>query len=261
MFGLKRRRRDRIRSQPFPAEWIDIIGRTVPYYSRLTFEEQQELNGHILVFLHEKRFEGCGGLKITDEIRITIAAQACILLLNRDTDYFPLVRTILVYPTEYSAPSSEEVHDGIIHEEIEDRFGESWYRGPVVLAWDDVLRGAADIDDGYNVVFHEFAHQLDSESGDLDGAPVLPRTSMYADWAAVMKAEYERLQDAIHNDREHIIDEYGAESPEEFFAVVTEAFFEKPVKLKRHHPELYEQLSAYYRQDPAIRYRSTIDDD
>ncbi len=253
MFGFKRRRRQRLRNQPFPSEWTDTILHNVPYYGLLSLEDQKELRGHTLVFLHEKRFEGCGGLEITDEIRVTIAAQACILILHRDTDYFPLVRTILVYPGEYSAPSSEELHDGIIHEEIEDRFGESWYRGPVVLAWDDVLRGATDIKDGYNVVFHEFAHQLDSESGDLDGAPVLPHPSLYKDWALVMKAEYKSLLDALENNRPHLIEEYASEEPAEFFAVVTELFFEKPTELKYHHPELYKQLSAYYLQDPSRR--------
>jgi len=253
MFGFKRRKRDRLRRRAFPPAWAKIIKRHVPYFSRLSPDEQKELCGHIMVFLDEKKFEGCAGLEITDEIRVTIAAQACLLLLNRDTDYFPLATSILVYPTHYSAPSMEQLPGGVVDESIEARDGESWYRGPVVLSWDDLMVDAADINDGYNVVLHEFAHQLDSETGDLDGAPALPESSMYEEWAKVFRAEYKKLNEAIDHDREHFIDDYGAENPAEFFAVVTELFFERPTGLKRHHPKLYALLSRYYNQDPASR--------
>ncbi len=255
MFGFKRRRRERLRNQPFPTEWVAIIERNIPYYRRISSDDQKELQGHIHVFLNEKKFEGCGGLEITDEIRVTIAAQACILLLHRDTDYFPLLTSILVYPHHYFAQSSHHLPGGVVHEDLEGRLGESWYRGPVVLSWDDILRGAADPHDGYNVVLHEFAHQLDSESGSTEGAPVLPERSMYGPWARVLGREYEKLLNDLRHNHQPLIDAYGATNPAEFFAVVTELFFEKPAALKRRHRELYEQLAAFYQQDPAARTR------
>ncbi len=254
MFGFKRRRRQRLRNQPFPPEWVAFIEHNVPYYRRLTPDEQKELQGHILVFLDEKTFEGCGGLDITDEIRVTIAAQACMLLLHRDTDYFPLLTSILVYPHHYFAESKHHLPGGVVHEDIEGRLGESWYRGPVVLSWDDILSGAADPYDGHNVVFHEFAHQLDSESGSNEGAPVLPHPSMYTAWARVLSQEYKKLLIDLQRHHQHLIDAYGATNPAEFFAVVTELFFEKPVALQKLHPALYEQLAAFYQQDPAKRF-------
>ena len=253
MFGFKRKKRRRIRERPFPAAWRTILEHNVPYFSRLTAHEQSELCGHIQVFLSEKRFEGCGGLEITDDIRVTIAALACVLLLHRDTSYYPLTQTVLVYPRHYFVPSTRELEGGIVSEEMSDHEGESWHRGPVVLSWEDVRLDADDPDDGYNVVFHEFAHQLDSESGEEDGAPPLPTRSMAADWARVLGREYTQLIDDLESGRPHLIDEYGATSPAEFFAVVTELFFEAPVELKRHHPELYAQLQRYYHQDPEAR--------
>ena len=201
MFGLKHRKRERIRRRPFPSAWLDILERRVAYYRLLTPEEQAELRGHIQVFLEEKRFEGCGGLEMTDEIRVTIAAQACILLLHRETDYYPRMQTVLVYPHRYLANHKQRVAGGTVIEGVHTRLGESWYRGPIVLSWDDVLGGAADIHDGHNVVFHEFAHQLDSESGSNEGAPLLPRRSMYIAWARVLGHEYEQLIDDLKSHR------------------------------------------------------------
>ena len=253
MFGFKRFRRKRWRSQPFPPEWQEFVRRNVGYCRYLTPDEQTELQGHIQVFLHEKNFEGCGGLEITDEIRVTIAAQACILLLHRESDYFPHTTSILVYPSHYFAVTADRLAGGGIKEKLEGRLGESWMRGPIVLSWDDVLRGAADPDDGHNVVFHEFAHELDSEDGTMEGAPILPDATMYTAWAHVLSTEYERLLADLAHDHRHLIDGYGASNPAEFFAVVTEAFFEKPVQLKGRHPELYEQMKSFYQQDPAGR--------
>ncbi|MBW2638270.1 MAG: zinc-dependent peptidase [Deltaproteobacteria bacterium] len=253
MFGLKKRRRRRWRSQPLPRQWIEIIERNVPCYQHLAPDERNELHGHIQVFLHEKDFEGCEGLEITDEIRVTIAAQACILLLHRETDYFPFMSSILVYPQHYFAFTSEHLSGGLVQEGIQARLGESWKRGPIVLSWNDVLRGAADPNDGHNVVFHEFAHQLDSESGTMEGAPILPDATMYTAWARVLSNEFNSLLIDLEQNHRHLIDAYGASSPAEFFAVVTEAFFEKPLQLKSHHPELYEQMRSFYQQDPASR--------
>lgn len=246
---FKKRRRDAIRARPFPEEWRRIIGKNVAYVSRLTKEERSELEGHIQVFLEEKPFEGCGGLELTDEIRVTIAAQASILLLHRDDDYYPELDVILVYPSAYVQRRAARMKEGVVLEQDEARLGESSTAGRVVLAWDSALSGARDARDGKNVVLHEFAHQLDQEDGEADGAPVLEDGSMYSAWSRVLGADYDDLRQ--HLGRDSVIDGYGATNPAEFFAVVTEAFFERPKKLRSRHPELYEQLRSFYRQDPA----------
>lgn len=252
MFNFRERRRQRLRRQPFPSGWLGVINRNVPYYRALPEPDRKELLGHVLVFLAEKRFEGCGGLEITDEIRVTIAAQACVLLLHREnTDYYPRLRSILVYPRAYRARAVRTEPGGVVHEETTLRGGESWREGAVVLSWDDIKRNAADIHDGHNVVFHEFAHQLDQEDGAADGTPVLPRSSMYVAWARVLGAGYRELLDAVERHRRTVIDQYGGTSPAEFFAVLTECFFKNPLPLRRKHPALYEQLKLFYRQDPA----------
>lgn len=251
MFGLKKRRRKRLAAQPFPDEWLAIINRNVPFYSRLPAEDQKELQRHILIFIAEKHFEGCGGLQITDEIKVTIAAQACILLLHRETDYYPGLPSILVYPSSYVAHDVQRFVGGVVMEGSEERLGESWHRGSVVLSWDDVRRGTADIHDGHNVVLHEFAHQLDSSGGRGDSTPVLESHSTYIAWARILERDYERLQHEVSRDRTTFLDEYGAVNPAEFFAVATEHFFEKPKELQRIHPELYQELKRFYQQDPA----------
>jgi Mlc titration factor MtfA (ptsG expression regulator) len=252
MFSLRRRRRAALRARPLPAEWRAIIARNVPYIARLPPADQGELYGHVQVFLAEKRFEGCGGLQITDEVRVTIAAQACVLLLHRETDYYPRLTSILVYPSTYLAPGGRRAPGGlVVNEAPQARLGESWSRDLVVLAWDAVLAGAADIHDSHNVVLHEFAHQLDQEDGSSNGAPVLPRRSMVVAWARVLGEDYEALLRDIEDNHRTLIDRYGATSPAEFFAVATETFFEQPRQLKERHPALYEQLAAFYQQDPA----------
>ena len=253
MFGFfKNRRRAALRAQQFPETWRAHVERNVPYAIALSREEHAELLGHIQVFLAEKRFEGCGGLVITDEIRVTIAAQACILLLHRDTDYYPGLSSILVYPSTYLVPGGQTA-GGLVSDDAQPRLGESWSRGAVVLAWDSVLSGAADIHDGHNVVLHEFAHQLDQENGDGPGVPRLPQRSMYVAWARVLGQAYAELVHAMQHHHRAFIDGYGATNPAEFFAVVTENFFEKPQQLRAKQPALYEQLRAFYRQDPASR--------
>lgn len=254
IFGyLRERRRAKLRAQPFPDEWRAVLARNVPYVSLLNEDERRELEGHVQVFLDEKSFEGCGGLELTDEIRVTVAADACLLLLGRETDYYPELASILVYPSAYRAKVARAA-GGVVIEGEDARLGESHSRGIVVLAWDDVLRGARDVRDGHDVVLHEFAHQLDQESGDADGAPILEKRAMYGAWARVLGAEYERLLDDDDAGRRTVLDRYGATSPAEFFAVATEAFFEKPLQMRAKHPELYEQLRGYYRQDPAKRF-------
>lgn len=248
---FKERRRKAVRERPFPAEWQSILAENVPYFRRLRSEDQDKLRDLIKIFLDEKRFEGCGGQDVDDEIRVTIAAQACILLLQREGDVYPDLEVILVYPSTYVDKRPRTVEGGIVIEEPEARLGESWSRGVVVLAWDAVLHGASDVRDGKNVVFHEFAHQLDTEDGAADGAPVLEKRAAYGPWARVLGAAFEGLLRDDEEGNRTVIDTYGAKNPAEFFAVVTESFFERPRALRARHPALYEQMRQFYQQDPA----------
>ncbi len=251
MLVFKRWRRNRLAGRQFPGQWLEIIKRNVPFYSLLPVEDQKELLRHILIFIVEKRFEGCGGLRITDEIKVTIAAQACILLLHRKTDYYPGLSTILVYPQSYVAHNIQNLPGGIVAEGPEIRQGESWHHGSVVLSWSDVRRSAADINDGHNVVLHEFAHQIDSSFAKGDSTPVLKSTSTFIAWARILQKEYQKLQRDVSSDSVTFLDKYGAVNTAEFFAVATEYFFEKPDQLQKLHPELYEELKRFYQQDPA----------
>ena len=237
-------------SKPFPPEWESIVRKNVQLYNRLPELLKQQLHGLVHVFLAQKKFEGCGGLQITDEIRVTIASQACMLLLNRKTSVFKRLHTILVYPNTYIAKTISS--DGVVIIEGHSvRLGESWRHGPVVLAWDSVRGGTANIGDARNVVLHEFAHQLDQEDGSSDGTPILKNRSSYITWARILSREYESLQNSEKKGIRSVIDSYGATNPAEFFAVVTEVFYEKPEMMKKKHPELYRELSNYYNLDPA----------
>jgi Mlc titration factor MtfA (ptsG expression regulator) len=249
----KKRRRAELRDAPFPEPWRSILAEHVPYVRTLSEEDQRELEGLVQVFLAEKSFEGAGGLTLTDDIRVTIAAQACILLLHRETDMYPELDSIVVYPHPYRAKAQRR-EGMVVVESDEVRLGESWSRGTIVLAWDHVQRGASLLD-GHNVVLHEFAHQLDAEDGSVDGAPELGSRAHYRAWAQVLGAEYKELSDRVHAGRRSDIDAYGATSPPEFFAVVTELFFEQPTKLRARHPELYEELRSFYNQDPGAPAR------
>ncbi|HEV3409929.1 MAG TPA: M90 family metallopeptidase [Chthoniobacterales bacterium] len=255
---LRRWRRARLAREPFPSAWRAILRQRFRYYGLLTSTEQRRLQRMIHLFLAEKRFEGCAGLEITDEIRVTIAAQACLLLLNRDDDLYPGLQSILVYPNSYVAPGQFVDEVGVVHEGEEHRAGEAWSRGSVVLAWDEVRRDAADFRDGYNVTLHEFAHQLDQQDGSFDGAPRLAHTAHYRSWARTLMKEYRALQRAAERGEATVIDQYGATDPAEFFAVVTEAFFTEPKALRTQHPALYRELRRFYRQDPAERLERRV---
>jgi Mlc titration factor MtfA (ptsG expression regulator) len=260
MFGfglLKSRRRERLRRKPFPPAWETILARNFAYDRKLTPEERTELRGSMQIFLAEKHFEGCGGFVLTDEVRVTIAAEACLLLLHRETDDYPGLDSILVYPSAYVAHERRDLGGGTVAEGDQAREGESWERGALVLAWDDALRGARELSGGHNLSLHEFAHQLDQEDGVADGAPALER-SMYATWAAVLGREYSQLLHDLKTHHHNLIDVYGATNPAEFFAVVTETFFERPKKLRATHPELYDELQLFYRQDPAERRETPL---
>ncbi|HEY4282208.1 MAG TPA: M90 family metallopeptidase [Chthoniobacterales bacterium] len=223
----------------------------VRFFERLSETDRAELVGHVQVFLAEKRFEGCGGLEITDKIRLTIAAQACLLLLHRKTDYFPRLLTILVYPSAYLADERRPIDEHVWQEGKVSRLGETGRQlGSMVLAWDATKSGAADPSDGRNVVFHEFAHQLDYENFAADGAPALATRDQQLSWGAVMRVEFASLQAADATGIPTLLDTYGATNPAEFFAVATEAFFERPYGLRQRHPRLYAEFARYFQQDP-----------
>src|SRR5262245_52678533 len=239
MFGLTTMRRKRLRAQRFPGDWIVILWKNVPYYHRLSSADQFELQQIMQVFLAEKNFEGCGGLVLTDEIRVTIAAYACVLLLHREHDYYPRLQSVLVYPDTYVADTIRPGPGNTWLEGQEHRAGESWRTGAVVIAWSFMQHRPTDpfgdsggkleaCPTGRNVVLHEFAHQLDHEDGFANGAPVLPRLSMYRAWARVLGNEYQQLRAAAAVGEPTLLDQYGAKNPAEFFAVVTEYFFEQP---------------------------------
>jgi MtfA peptidase len=251
MFGFAKWRRKRLRARPFPSVWWEIVERNVPYARLLPDADQQELREHIQVFVAEKNFEGCGGLVMSEEIKITIAAQACILLLHRKTGYYPGLYSILVYPSAFVARGYQQLAPGFWVEGEQIHLGESWRHGALVLAWDHVLASATEVRSGHNVVLHEFAHQLDTEDGKADGAPILPHGSMYVAWARILERDYQRLRQDAESGHPSLLDHYGASDPAEFFAVATESFFEKPVEMRRYHPELYRELQRYYQQDPA----------
>jgi Mlc titration factor MtfA (ptsG expression regulator) len=244
-------RRERLRRQPFPAEWREILKRRVPYIRRLPIDLQLQLKRHMQVFLAEKAFIGCDGLVVTPEMRVTIAAQACLLLLNRrKTRYFPRLGQILVYPGAFVVNRSHTDGAGVLQEQRQVLSGESWTQGQVILSWQDTLDGAAVADDGRNVVIHEFAHQLDQEKGHANGAPGLALSSQYKAWSRVLGHEFAQLQAAAARGDETLLSPYGATNPAEFFAVASEVFFEQPLPLAVQHPALYEQLSRYYRVNP-----------
>jgi MtfA peptidase len=247
------RRRDKLRSEPLSYEWRRILETNFPAFNWLSREDQDELSGHVQVFLAEKHMEGCGGLVLTDEIRVTIAAQACLLLLHRETDYYPDLTSVLVYPTGYTEQSARHIGGGIWEEGPEDRLGHT-ARGlrALVLAWDAARHGALNPNDGRNVVLHEFAHQLDFENDTADGTPALDTNAQYASWDRVMGIELHALRHAAANGIPTVLDTYGASNPIEFFAVATEAFFERPHALKAQHPALYSELQKFFRQDPVL---------
>jgi len=246
---LRARRRRRLREKPFPPAWRSILRRRVPLYLRLPTRLRRQLEGHVQVFLAEKGFSGCDGQEIDDEVRVTIAAQACLLLLNRPHDYFPRLHQVLVYPGAFVVERLRPEPSGVLQETRQVLSGESWSHGQVVLSWESVLEGAAIPDDGRNVVIHEFAHQLDQEKGFANGAPMLERRS-YAGWSQVMAGEFARLRERAALGEPTLLSDYGATDPAEFFAVASEVFFEQPGRLAAEHPPLYEELARYYRIDP-----------
>lgn len=249
MATARERRHEAIRRMPFPSAWETIIEKNVRHYAILPPELRHELQGHVQIFLAEKTFEGCGGLEVTEEMKVTVAALACLLLLNRKSSHYKKLTCILLYPKAYRVHGVSS--DGVtVSEGSQGRLGESWDQGTVVLSWNDVSSSAHNIKDGHNLVLHEFAHQLDQEDGRGDGVPIFEQESMYTTWAEVLSPEFEKLKKRSAKGKKSVMDEYGATNPAEFFAVATETFFEKPAQLKAKHPALYEELAEYYCVDP-----------
>jgi Mlc titration factor MtfA (ptsG expression regulator) len=244
---LKRRRRERLRNQPFPADWRRILRERVPLAARLPPDLQLRLKRHIQVFIAEKPFIACGGQAITDEVRVTIAAHACLLLLGHARpDCYPRLRQILVYPDTFVVNREQPTGDGLVQETRHALSGESWSQGQVILSWADVRADAADPIDGRNVALHEFAHQIDQDSGAADGRPWRPGSAARRRWAAVMDEALDRLR----REASTVIDRYGATDPAEFFAVVTEVFFERPHELAAEAPAVYRELARLFAIHP-----------
>ena len=243
-------RRSRIRSRPFPAEWRQILRRRVPYFHSLPADLQLQLKKRIQVFLAEKPFIGCAGLSVTEEMRVTIAAQACLLVLNRRGECFSGLRQILVYPDPFLVDKVHADGSGVLQDRRQVLAGESWSIGQVVLSWEDVLEGAETADDGHNVVIHEFAHQLDQENGRANGAPPMAGHGRRARWSRVLGDEFDALRSSVAEGRPSLFGSYGASDPAEFFAVISEVFFEQPAEMAASHAALYRLLSEFYRVDP-----------
>ena len=249
-FAWPRYKLYRAMNAPFPEEWRKTLRHNFPVFRRMPTDLQLQMKQRIKRFLHDKQFIGCADFEITDEVRVTIAASACLLLLNRNTDVYSGLRYILVYPDAFLVERETRDSAGLAFSQKRGLLGESWSNGKVILSWDDVLRGNQKFDDGANVAIHEFAHQLDHATGATNGAPFLGSSARSKRWATVLTTEFERLRQAAYHGDETLIDQYGATEPAEFFAVVTETFFEKPRQLLREHPALFAELKNYYRVDP-----------
>jgi Mlc titration factor MtfA (ptsG expression regulator) len=247
------RHRQRIRRQPFPAAWRRILRRRVPLAARLPADLLIRLKQEIQVFLAEIPIIGCDGLVVNDEMRVTIAAQACLPLLGGRQGDYPKLRQILLYPAPFLVDRPEFDSDTPQLERTSRQAlaGESWEQGQVLLSWRDVLAGANQPKEGYNVVIHECAHQLDQVKGFANGAPLLPNRRAYQAWARTMRLEYEALRERLARGDTGLIDPYAGSDPAEFFAVCSEVFFHRPRELASAHPALYEQLRWYYKLDPA----------
>jgi Mlc titration factor MtfA (ptsG expression regulator) len=253
IFGVgfwPRLRLARIRRQPFPAAWQQTLLERLPFVAQFAPDELNELHYLMKLFIADKTFYGCAGQTIDDRIRVTIAAQACLLVLKQNRIPYPDLKSILVYPSTFVATRDVADELGLISTDHIALLGESWTQGKVILAWDNVEEGVMNLHDGHNVVLHEFAHQLDHESGSSNGAPLLHTKGAYKSWAHVLSDEFAELQDEVMHGRQSLLDHYGATNPAEFFAVATETFFERPHAMAVHHQELYAVLREYYRLDP-----------
>jgi Mlc titration factor MtfA (ptsG expression regulator) len=223
---------------PVPSTWREILARNAPFVERLADADRAHLLGDIQVFLAEKHFIAAGGMEVTDEVKVTIAAAAARLVLHLDVDRYDDLTEIIVYPSAYKHPGADDDAGAVLGE------AHSW--GVVVLAWDAVVGGMRNPRDGHDTAAHEFAHVLDRADGTFDGAPSLHAGAHYRPWATVMQRSFDRLRDRDRTLRK-VLREYGATNEAEFFAVATEAYFERPEELKKRAPELFAELERFYR--------------
>jgi MtfA peptidase len=253
----REKKRGKLLERPFSAESVAVLERNVKHYLRLTPDDQKRLRDLVQVFVAEKHWEGCGGLQLTEEMKVTIAAQACLLVLELPHRLYENVESILVYPSTVVRPARRDgvfIRTGsLIAEGPSALLGEAHLQGPVVLAWDRVLRDGQRPCDGHNLVYHEFAHKLDMLDGHADGTPPLVSPEERQRWHEVFEAEFLELRARADRGERTFIDQYASVDEAEFFAVVTEHFFDQPNELRAEHPALYEALHSFYRQDPAAR--------
>lgn len=249
-FGRWRRARAVQRKPVDAAAWAAVVQR-FSFLRVLDTGEQARLRDLVAAFLAEKSLQGAGGLIMTRDIELVIAAQACLLVLNLDLEYYDDWVEIIVYPDEFIVDHEYTDEDGVVHRVRAPLSGEAWEQGPVILSWEDAE--AADGGDGYNVVMHEFAHKLDIRNGTADGFPPLHDNMDRRVWTRIFSEAYADMQQRLERHEYTLIDPYAAEDPAEFFAVLSELFFERPDTLKDIYPAVYTQLAAFYRQDPLSR--------
>jgi hypothetical protein len=241
----------RLPTDPVPATWPNLVARGVPLAARLPPAERERLHRLMQLFLREVPIEGCAGLEVTEEIRVTIAAQACLLILRMPYPRYTRARRVLVYPSAF-LPKTVVLHGSSrVPRPDEPLLGQAWQNGIVVLGWDAVQRGTLTGTDGHNVVLHEFAHLLDAEDGSMDGVPVLDTSSAYRAWAAMLSTRFDEHVARAERGEATVLDPYGAENRAEFFAVAAETFFERPAALRGDQPELYALLVDFFNFDPA----------
>lgn len=250
------RRRRRLLQQPLSSAEQTAIEQGVAAYGALADEQKTKLRDIARVLAAEKHWEGCGGLRLNDSMKLVIAAQAALLLLGQDVDpikddLYPHSSSILVYPDKFVSAAGKQVGPGGVVTEGSTNLGEAWYNGPVILSWADARAGARNDTPGRNVVIHEFAHKLDMLDGSVNGTPPLDSAEQNEQWKLIMTGEFNRLARSARLGVPHALNTYGLHSPGEFFAVSTEAFFTNAKAVRDLHPELYELLRGYYKQDPA----------
>lgn len=260
---FRKHRRKKLIQAPFPSSWNQILRDNVAHYSMLGNAGRSKLRALIKVFISEKIWEGAGGLELDDEIRVTISAQACLLLLGLPHDYYRNVLTIIVYPSAVVPPERKLgfFENRPVPMEIPQPIhGQAFMQGPVIIIWDAALHGGRHPELGYNVVYHEFAHKLDMLDGSPDGTPPLRSRTEYQEWNRICSREYKRLREDSAMGRESFLNYYGATSEAEFFAVATEQFFDRPHQMIEQAPDLYRVLKAYYRQNPVKRVHIPVKD-
>lgn len=253
---LRARRRRKLLAEPFPIRWLEFLNRNVRHYALLPADQQAQLRDIARILIVEKDWLGRGGLYVNEEMKVTITAQAALLLLGDPRGYYANVAEIIVFPRSFRTPVAEDDWEDDELSET-DLSGQAVYRGPVLLAWNEVMGEGRDPDAGYNVVVHEFAHQLDFRDGVSGGAPRLADRALESRWRYVMTVAFEDHRRAIAaRNPDSFFTPHAAENETEFFADASEAFFCRPIDLKELHPEVYQLLAAYYRVDPARWFAS-----